>query len=406
MLREKLRELAALEPTTLPFLSVYVDLTPELEGSHQSVGGPAAEAPVRSWRREPPEHQQRRPGIGVIDHLLHQRGLLLPPRGTERDSFEADAARIRAYLHEGRFDPAAHGVAIFACAGEGIWEVVELPVPVPTRLLVDRGPVIYPLARVEDTYDRYALCLANSQTARVYVVALGRATHEETIKGPSINYKMTGGWCQRRIQERIKNAVAHHFRQVAQRLEEIVFSEEIPRIVLSGDEIAQTEFRRHLSPRALERVVEMNRLDTKLPEHEAISRSLAAILEAEAEEGRDRARQALDAVLADGLGAAGPEAVAIALRRSAVDTLLLDPSFDGTGWRGALEPELAARPAGGDEGAAARETFTSLAVQTGAEVEFVEGSEELARMGGVAALLRWRPEDLPNRVAPAAEQAR
>jgi peptide subunit release factor 1 (eRF1) len=299
-------------------------------------------------------------------------------------------------------------VAIFACSGEGVWEVVELPVAVETRLVIDRTPLIHPLAYVEDVYDRYALCLADSQTARVYVVTLGRAEREETVKGPTINYKMTGGWSQKRIQERIKNAVSEHIREVAARLEQIVFTENLPWIILAGDEIVQTEFKRHLSERAWERVVEQNRLDTKLPAHEAIARSLETIREAEGAEARDMARQALDATLADGLGAAGVEAVVQALRQGAVDTLILDREFSATGWRCVEDPSVAGDGGvpsecpvgpGPAEPADLREELVSQALQTGAEVEFVEGSEELARMGGVAALLRWRPSDLPNRVA-------
>jgi peptide subunit release factor 1 (eRF1) len=407
MLRETLEKLAAIEPTSLPFVSAYLDLTPELEGSYQSQGGPAETAPLRSWRRGAGEHRQFRPGLTRLRALISRKGKFFGPRGPERASFDADVKRIETYLEEG-YDPACRGVAIFACSGAGFWEVVELPVPVQTRLIVDRMPVIHPLAYIDDAYDRYAICLADSQIARVYVVTLGQAEREERIKGPTINYKMTGGWSQKRIQERIANAVSEHIRDVAARLEEIVFAENLPWILLSGDEIVQTEFQRYLSDRARERVVEVNRLDTKLPEHEAVARSLEVVIAAEQAEAREVARRALEATLSDGLGAAGAEAVALALRQGAVDTLVLAADFRASGWRCVDDPSLvgegglpSACPVGTGsvEAADLREEFVSLATRTGAEVEFVEGSEELARMGGVAALLRWQPEELPNRVA-------
>lgn len=156
--------------------------------------------------------------------------------------------------------------------------------------------------------------------------------------------------------------------------------------------------------------MEVNRLDTKLPEHEAVARSLEAIREAERADARDMARQALDATLSDGLGAAGVEAVVQALRQGAVDTLILAQEFRVSGWRCVENPSLAGDGGvpsecpvgpGAAEPADLREELVSQALQTGAEVEFVEGSAELARMGGIAALLRWRPPALPDRVAEA-----
>src|SRR5262249_57618722 len=125
-------------------------------------------------------------------------------------------------------------VAILDGTGEWLWEVAELAVPLPTRLVIASAPQLYPLVRIADDFERFALCIADSQSARIYVSALGRKEQSETIGGPTINYKMTGGHSQRGIQQRIENAVSSHIRNVARRVETIVFYEEIPRIVLCG----------------------------------------------------------------------------------------------------------------------------------------------------------------------------
>jgi peptide subunit release factor 1 (eRF1) len=192
---------------------------------------------------------------------------------------------------------------------------------------------------------------------------------------------MTGGLSQQRIQERITNAVSNHVRDVARRLEEIVFGEDIGRIVLGGDEIMLTEFKNHLSERAWERVVTMDRLDIRLPADQAVARALEAVTTVEQDEARDIARFTLQDTLADGLGVAGERAVKSALEQGAVDTLVLDPNF-GTEER--------------------REALTELALQMGGRVEFVQNSQEIARMSGVAARLRWRPDGLPS--SPVADE--
>lgn len=404
-LKEELNKLVAVEPTALPFLSAYVDLSPELEGGTRPYGGGSKEAPRRSWRRaEEMEAGHVRHGITVMRELLRERDRLLPLRGPERESFDKDAETIIRYLTRGEFDPTAQGVAIFACAGEGFWEVVEIPLPVETQLVIDRVPLVYPLARLDDDYARFALCIADSQIARVYVVALGQVELTETVKGPTINYKMTGGLSQRRIQERIDNAVDRHIREVAALLEKIVVTENVPRIVLGGDAIMLAAFKQSLSAHVWERVVTFDQLDIRLPTDEAIARAMEAVQEAEQAEGRDIVRQALDATLAGGLGAAGAEAVAHAMRHGAADTLVLSGNLAVPGWRCAENtahlgasgvPAKCPFGPGAAEPADLREELTALALQTGAHVEFVEGSEELERMGHVAALLRWRPDDLP-----------
>jgi hypothetical protein len=418
-LSETLRTLTALQRTELPFLSAYIDLTPELDaGTHAVSGADRDDAPLKSWRRsEAPAHGHVRPGIRQMHDLLREQSAHLPERGPERESFDADAERIRTFLEGGgdgpHFDPSTRSVALFACSGEGIWQVVELAVPLETRLTVDRTPLVYPLARAEDRFERFALCIADSTSARVYVVALGTTEQEETVDGAVINRTMVGGLSQQRIQERIANAVSSHMRDVARRLEEIVFRDDIGRIVLGGDEIARTEFHSHLSPRAWERVVTVDRLDIRLPADQAIAQALEAVLAAEQTDALALAEEILGETLSHGRGAAGAEAVSHALRLGAVDTLLIDPALDAPGWRCVDDPTQVG--AGGTpancptgpgiaEAADLREELTAVALQTGARIEFVEGSPALARMGGVATLLRWRPEDLP--LSPVADEER
>jgi peptide subunit release factor 1 (eRF1) len=136
-----------------------------------------------------------------------------------------------------------------------------------------------------------------------------------------------------------------------------------------------TEFKNHLSDRAWERVVSIERLDIRLPQDEAIARAVEAVQEAERSEAHDIASLARDNALAGGLGTYGEKSVLHALDQGAVDTLLMAPTFATTEERNAL---------------------ATLALTTGASIEFVEENEDLKRMGGVAALLRWIPDTLPS----------
>jgi len=87
-----LARLVAFEPTTLPVVSVYLNTQPD---GHGRTPDTAPYLPSRIQKLSPG------PGRRV-------------PR--KRHSFDRDVERIVAYA-AGQIDPAANGVAIFACLG-------------------------------------------------------------------------------------------------------------------------------------------------------------------------------------------------------------------------------------------------------------------------------------------------
>ncbi len=95
----------AFEPTALPVLSVYLNTQPDQHGRtpdtvpylHREF-----KALARTWEPNPPE----------------------------RHSFDRDVERIISYVTD-EIDPAANGVAIFACWGaEEFFEAIQLTTPV------------------------------------------------------------------------------------------------------------------------------------------------------------------------------------------------------------------------------------------------------------------------------------
>jgi hypothetical protein len=101
-MRELLRRLAEVEPTHLPVLSVYLDWRPQSTGERPGL----------------------RSGQTVLKDRLPEIEKTLGPRGDALDSFQVDAARIGRYLDE-VVTPAAQGLAIFACAGQNLFESLE-----------------------------------------------------------------------------------------------------------------------------------------------------------------------------------------------------------------------------------------------------------------------------------------
>ena len=106
-------------------------------------------------------------------------------RSPARESFDRDAERIKKYLHD-EVQPSTNGLAIFACAGvEEFFEAVQLEAPITEhQLYVDHQPHLYPLARVLDQYQRYAVLLADTNAARLFVFGTGERLKQKKYRTP------------------------------------------------------------------------------------------------------------------------------------------------------------------------------------------------------------------------------
>jgi len=96
------------------------------------------------------------------------------PGSPERHSFDRDVERIVSYA-AGKIDPAANGVAIFACWGAGeFFEAIQLTTPVSdNRVYAYNQPHLYHLAHLDEQFPRYAAVLTDTNTARIFVFGLG-----------------------------------------------------------------------------------------------------------------------------------------------------------------------------------------------------------------------------------------
>jgi peptide subunit release factor 1 (eRF1) len=118
----------------------------------------------------------------------------------------------------------------------------------------------------------------------------------------------------------------------------------------------------------------------------------------ESEEGSALADEALGLARAGGLGIAGPGRTRRFLEMGAVDTLVLLGLPGGGPERTSQQDARELRDQLPDEGGRRqldlelRNELVRLAAPTSAAVEVVEEHDPLAQAGGVAALLRYRPD--------------
>jgi peptide chain release factor subunit 1 len=150
---------------------------------------------------------------------------------------EGDLAAISEYL-ETELQPSTNGVALFACSGRDLFEAVQLGVPfVEHWMSIDDRPHLYPLARVESEYPRYAAVLADTNVARILVIATGAVVDAREVTGVKTRRTDQGGWSQARFQRHIENFHLHHAKEVVEALARIVQQEGIEHVLLAGDEV-------------------------------------------------------------------------------------------------------------------------------------------------------------------------
>jgi len=343
-LREQLDRLAAIEPSDRSIVSVYLDMRPDSNGQRTHID---------TFLRNSFEEQAR--------SLTAQA----------RAGFERTAERISQYIGDGA-PKSAKGLAIFASTTGDQFEAIPLDVPIERPSIhVGAVPHLYPLAQVNDQYPRYAALLLDTNSADLYVFALGTTKRRESVQGEKTRRTSMGGWSQARYQRRADNFHKQHVKEVVDLLEKVVADERLNHIVIASDDVARPFLMAQLPKHLAEKVIDMVNVDVKsLPEHEFLAETMAALRQADTKTDAEHVQRMLDAWRAGGLAVAGIEPTLRALDMRQVEELLI-----------AASPDRVAGPV--DE-------LVAKAQQNSARIRFIEDESLLADVGGVGALLRFK----------------
>ena len=366
--------LAALEPSPYPFISMYLSLAPNERG------------------RE--DHHQ------FVRKVFNDRAKGFREESPERQSFEQDVQRIYDYL-ESNADTAWNGLAIFACAGAEFFEAIPLDAPLDHHeVFIGSVPHLYPLAKVIDTYPRYAAVSLDTNKARIIVFSLAATERDEKIQNEKTRRSQKGGWSQARYQRRAENFHLHHIKEVVDTLDRIVRDENINHIVVEAEEVALPIFKEQLPKHLQEKIVDVLTFQRDADDMNVLARTLAALRAKDAETDAERVEELMDAWQSGGLGVAGPEATLSALQLGQVDELLIAASPemlkpvqklpDDAAPGEVLAETSAPQGTADDKRLKLADELVTRAKQTAARIRFIEDANLLAGIGGVGALLRFR----------------
>ena len=184
-------------------------------------------------------------------------------------------------------------------------------------------PHLYPLALVSNQFPRYAALVADTNTARILVFALNTRVDGAVVESEKTSRTSGSGWEQARFQRHIDQHRLQHAKEVVARLEEIVRTDDIRRIVVGGDEVIVPMLRSHFTPHLASLVVETLPIDMNTSDQEVLHRTLEAIRQNDAKSDQAIVEQAFDGHRAGGLGVVGVDATRAALNLGQVHVLLL-----------------------------------------------------------------------------------
>src|SRR5919202_6565024 len=126
-LREsRLRELARIHPGDARVLSVFLNLDPS-----EFAAAPARASEIASVIDDANRRARQNDGLShTADKAL-------------REDIERAQSFLRDFSAKG-----AHGLALFACGPEGLFEAIRLPRPIGTRAVIDDSPFVEPLVEM------------------------------------------------------------------------------------------------------------------------------------------------------------------------------------------------------------------------------------------------------------------
>jgi peptide chain release factor subunit 1 len=338
---DEVRRLAEQPMDGTMVLSVYVDLDPTRFGT----------APAR-------ESQRR----SLLDQV-HERIEALDLTHQQRESLRSDRERVAAYLQAADAD-GAQGLAVFSSVGGDLFEVLRVSHPVEHR--VEIGPELYvePLVRDAST-DGWCVLLVNRRVARVLRGSVDRLREIRDVEDVVHGQHAQGGWSQGRYERSVETDVDRHLDRVSGILTGLADREPFRRLLIAGPEeiVPRAIDRLHPSVRRL--IAGRFEVDVQdATEEQVLERSRPLMEDAERRNERELLDELAQRLGSTGRAVAGLDATFAALVDRRVDTLLIGT---GTGWNDAI----------------------AMAVAQSADVRFTRYHDDLERLGGVAALLRF-----------------
>jgi release factor family 10 len=427
-----LARLAALPPSAeAPYLTVCFDAREEGSDPGRTPPPPPLRSQMHNRVVRDRPGVPRRPARQELQQWLDDLLAKHQPHTPAHESIAEDASRIVNYVdHE--LDPAARGLILIACNGQGVFEPTPLDIPISACLTAGPVPSLRPMVHAADDFPLFAVIVADQREAVLWLFA--RETWQSGIEVEADGYprkQAQGGWSQKRYQDRAdvrveafaKTVADETFREIYDRDQRGIPAEKVAYLIVAADEPMATALEAQFHEIVKRRIIGRIHLPIDAGVNEVVAATLPLVERAERQREAENVQAVRDGVGTQLNGAAGADATLKALQLGQVLTLVMNDDFSQPGWADYTYPVYgvgappSVHPAGGDVAnivpTMLEDEMIRLALQTDATIELVqtaapvsagelervpEASEPLPRseaakaldaLGGVGAVFRY-----------------
>lgn len=337
----------------------------------------------------------------LVREVLHR----LDNKG-KKECVKPDLDRIVRMAGELRAN-GTHAKVVFACAAHDLWQEYDLPATLPgTQLFVDRYFHLKPLARLLGALPRLGVVLVDRHRARIFDLRLGELTEREGLfrtlsrKGRSDGYAgYDGGHAQRRVDDEARQ----HYKTVAETLKDSLEKGVFEKWILGCQDVHRSQLEPQLHPFVSQALLGRFPADLAHITRGEIRDHAQRIMEQWQDTRRqEMVTQVLSQARSHARGVTGLRRVLRSLELGEVQTLLIGDGFQAHAVEcsgcGHLDAHLVSFcPACGratQEVVDVGEAILPWVIRRDIEMFYVKGDPEFDKVGNIAAILRFRSDNV------------
>jgi peptide subunit release factor 1 (eRF1) len=327
-------------------------------------------------------------------------------RKDKKDATRPDMDRILQLSGELRSN-GTHGKGVFACAAKNVWREYDLPATLPaTQLFVDRHFHLKPIAHLLGASPLLGVVLVDRHRARIFDLRLGELTEREDLfhplsrKGRSDGYAgYDGGHAQRRVEDEARQ----HFKNVAETLKDLLEKGVFEKWILACQDAHRSLLEPQLHSYVSQALIGRFHADLAHISRDEIRTHAQQIVEQwQGNRLRELVGHALGEARSNGRGVTGLRRVLRSLELGEVQTLFLGENLQAhavecTGC-GHIDAHLVSFcPVCGratQEVVDVGEAILPWVIRREVETFYLKEDAEFDKVGNIAALLRFRSENV------------
>ena len=378
--REQIRELAEFQDATASAVTFY-------------------------FQPSTPRNKAHKEDIILIKDLAREALHTLENKGRNQDA-RADLDHILRLSTELRSN-GTHAKAVFACSAQNIWREYDVPANLPaTQLFVDRHFHLKPIAQMLGATPLLGVVLVDRHRARIFDLRLGELTEREDLfhplprRGRSDGFAgYDGGHAQRRVEDEARQ----HFKNVAESLKILLEKGVFEKWILACQDAHLSLLEPQLHSYVNQALIGRFRADLNHISNEDIRAHAQRIVDRwQGDRRRELVQQALGQARSNGRGVTGLRRVLRSLELGEVQTLLISENLQGHAVEcpacGHIDAHLVSScPACGratQEIVDVGEAILPWVIRRDIETFYVKTDPEFYKVGNIAALLRFRSENV------------